>query len=380
MQSIICRLLSTFIESNLALLGYSGYSREDSSSSVTTESSARRLTRSESRGGTLKRRSGSQSEDQELMMELPEMLDLQASYDDVLQELRGLELQRETVLFQVDVLHDALEGAEEMLAEAQREASHATMELEQEREAKRKLEDMVSSLMQEVERLKEERKTIPAVPVYTLVKEQEREEEMARQQAQEMKIKKETQEQVSDATRDEDNSTKDAPLSIIRLDSESPGPNNGLPLETSVGGLLAASFKKERGEQPSDSPNRPLPLHVARLWSSVDSEDIEEGAEDSFTKFTKMVNKTLGPLMLGSQTPGNSQEENRRGIFPDRNNDTDSISAYEDACTDTPELDEGDGPRLPHDEGSPVDDNEGEPSNGNDPKNPKNTNDSCILS
>ncbi|CDQ72810.1 unnamed protein product [Oncorhynchus mykiss] len=121
-----------------------------------TECSARRLTRSESRGGTLKRRSGSQqSEDQELMMELPEMLDLQASYDDVLRELRGLELQRETVLFQVDVLHDALEGAEEMLAEAQREASHATMELAQEREAKRKLEDMVSSLMQEVERLKE---------------------------------------------------------------------------------------------------------------------------------------------------------------------------------------------------------------------------------
>ncbi|XP_021465787.2 unconventional myosin-XVIIIa isoform X2 [Oncorhynchus mykiss] len=377
MQSIICRLLSTFIESNLTLLGYS---REDSSSSVTTECSARRLTRSESRGGTLNRRSGSQSEDQELMMELPEMLDLQASYDDVLRELRGLELQRETVLFQVDVLHDALEGAEEMLAEAQREASHATMELAQEREAKRKLEDMVSSLMQEVERLKEERKTIPEVPVYTLVKEQEMEEEMARQQAQENKKNKIAQEQVSDTPGDEDNSTKDAPLSIIQLDSESPGPNNKLTLETSAGGLLAASFKKEREELPSDSPNRPLPLHVARLWSSVDSEDIEEGAEDSFTKFTKMVNKTLGPLMLGSQTPGNSQEENRRDIFPHRNNDTDSISAYEDACADTPELDEGDGPRLPHDEGSPVDDDEGEPSNGNDPKNPKNTNDSCILS
>eukprot|EP00063_Salmo_salar_P047878 XP_014022713.1 PREDICTED: uncharacterized protein LOC106583274 isoform X2 [Salmo salar] len=341
-----------------------------------TESSARRLTR---RGGTLERRSGSQSEDQELMMELPEMLDLQASYDEMLQELRGLELQRETVLFQVDILHDALEGAEEMLAEAQREASHATMELEQAREANRKLEDMVSSLMQEVERLKEERKTIPAVPVYTLVKEQEKEAEMARQQAQDMKIKKEAQEQVSDAPRDEDNSTKDAPLSIIQLDSESPGPNNGLPLETSAGGLIAASFKG-RGEQPSDSPTWPPPLHVARLWSSVDSEDIEEGADDSFTKFTKMVNKTLGPLMLGSQTPGNSQEENRCDIFPDRNNDTDSISAYEDACADTPELDEEDGPRLPHDEGSPVDDDEGEPSNGNDPKNPKNPNDSCILS
>ncbi|KAK6321235.1 hypothetical protein J4Q44_G00082110 [Coregonus suidteri] len=346
------------------------------------ESSARRLTRSDSRGGTLKRRSGSQQseEDQELMMELPERLDLQANYDDVLQELRGLELQRETVLFQVDVLQDALEGAEEMLAEAQREASHATMELAQEREAKRKLEDMVSSLMQEVERLKEERKTIPAVPVYTLVKEQEREEEMARQQAQEMKIKKEAQEQIRDAPRDEGNSAKDAPLSIIRLDSESPGSNNGLSSETSAGGLLASSFKKGRGEQPYDSPSRPPPLHVDRLGSSVDSEDEGEGAEDSFTKFTKMVNKTFGPLALGSQTPGSSQEENRRDIFPDRNNDTDSISAYEDACADTLELDEGDGPRLPHDEGSPVDDEEGDPSNGNEPKSPKNPNDSCILS
>nr|XP_046167054.1 leucine-rich repeat flightless-interacting protein 2 isoform X2 [Oncorhynchus gorbuscha] len=212
-----------------------------------TESSTRRLTHSDNRGGTLKRRSGSQSvEDQELM-ELPEMNDLQASYDDVLQELRGLELQRETLLFQVDVLQDALEGAEEMLAEAQREASHATMEVEREREAKRKLEDIVSSLMQEVERLKEERNTISAVPVYTLVKEQEREDEMARQQTPEMKIEKGAQEQIRDAPRDEDSSRQDAPLSIIRLDSEGPGPNNGLSSETSTGGLLASFFKKGGG-------------------------------------------------------------------------------------------------------------------------------------
>ncbi|CDQ65745.1 unnamed protein product [Oncorhynchus mykiss] len=253
-----------------------------------TESSTRRLTHSDSRGGTLKRRSGSQQsvEDQELM-ELPEMNDLQASYDDVLQELRGLELQRETLLFQVDVLQDALEGAEEMLAEAQREASHATMEVEREREAKRKLEDIVSSLMQEVERLKE-----------------------------------------------------------------------------------------GRGEQPSDSMTRASPLHVARM---VSSEDVADGAQDSFTKFTKIVNKTFGPLSLGSQTPGSNQEENGRDLSPDRNNDTDSISAYEDACADMPELEEGDGPRLPHDEGSPVDD-EGDLSNGNEPKSLKNPNESCILS
>ncbi|XP_024231797.1 leucine-rich repeat flightless-interacting protein 1 isoform X1 [Oncorhynchus tshawytscha] len=342
-----------------------------------TESSTRRLTHSDSRGGTLKRRSGSQQsvEDQELM-ELPEMNDLQASYDDVLQELRGLELQRETLLFQVDVLQDALEGAEEMLAEAQREASHATMEVEREREAKRKLEDIVSSLMQEVERLKEERNTISAVPVYTLVKEQEREDEMARQQATEMQIKKGAQEQIRDAPRYEDNSRQDAPLSIIRLDSEGPGPNNGLSSETSTGGLLASFFKKGRGEQPSDSLTQPSPIHVAQL---VSSEDVADGAQDSFTKFTKIVNKTFGPLSLGSQTPGRNQEENGRDLSPDRNNDTDSISAYEDACADMPELEEGDGPRLPHDEGSPVDD-EGDLSNGNEPKSIKNPNESCILS
>lgn len=54
-------------------------------------------------------------------------LELQTSYDEVVQELRGLEVERETLWFQVDVLQDALEGAEEMLAEAQREASHASM-------------------------------------------------------------------------------------------------------------------------------------------------------------------------------------------------------------------------------------------------------------
>lgn len=53
--------------------------------------------------------------------------ELQESYKEVVQELSGLEVQRETLLFQVDVLQDALEGVEEMLAEAQRAASQASM-------------------------------------------------------------------------------------------------------------------------------------------------------------------------------------------------------------------------------------------------------------
>ncbi|XP_037535562.1 leucine-rich repeat flightless-interacting protein 1 [Nematolebias whitei] len=138
-----------------------GLSEDESLRSIIeTESSSRRLTRSESRTGTLKRTTDSQS-DQDLLMGLPEMLELQASYDEVVQELRGLEVERETLLFQVDVLQDTLESAEELLAEAQREAGQASMELELEREARKKQESLVSSLRREVERLKEEMSNKP---------------------------------------------------------------------------------------------------------------------------------------------------------------------------------------------------------------------------
>lgn len=43
----------------------------------------------------------------------------------MVQELRGLEVEREALLFQVDVLQDTLEGVEELLAEAQREVRQA---------------------------------------------------------------------------------------------------------------------------------------------------------------------------------------------------------------------------------------------------------------
>lgn len=134
-----------------------GASEDESLRSIIkeAESSSRRLNRSDSRAGTLKRRTESQTE--ELLMGLPEMLELQASYEEAVAELRGLEVERDTLLFQVDVLQDSLEGVEELLAEAQREAGQANAELEREREARRKLESMVSALEKEVERLKEER-------------------------------------------------------------------------------------------------------------------------------------------------------------------------------------------------------------------------------
>ncbi|MEQ2191512.1 hypothetical protein XENOCAPTIV_029781, partial [Xenoophorus captivus] len=68
----------------------------------------------------------------DLFMGLPEMVTLillTASYDEAVQELRGLEVERETLLFQVDVLQDTLESVEELLAEAQREAGQANLAL-----------------------------------------------------------------------------------------------------------------------------------------------------------------------------------------------------------------------------------------------------------
>lgn len=363
---------------------------------IETENSTRRLTRSDSRG-TLKKRTESQQLEQDLIMGLPEMEDLQANYDEVVQELRGLEVQRDTLLFQVDVLQDALEGVEEMLAEAQREANQASMKLVCEREAKKKLEEMVSTLMLEVERLKEERHTIPAVPVYTLVREQE--EVLARQKAHEDKnLKKmEPLQNIGNPPSVEDHSSQDAPLSINRLESiPLDTQRKGSPTETSSGGLLSSLFRKGRGEQSSDGS-----FHDAQLGSSVDLEDPQEVAEDRqgpLSKLQRMVNKTFGhpaSLVLGSSPPKDgifrSPEENetdgKRDSYQDWNNDTDSISAYEDASADTPDLEKVfpassglNGRGLPNDAGLTDDEEEGDPSNTSQTNESQNPNDSCILS
>ncbi|XP_046882093.1 leucine-rich repeat flightless-interacting protein 1 isoform X2 [Hypomesus transpacificus] len=357
-----------------------------------TENSTRRLTRSDSRG-TLKKQSESQSE-QDLIIGFPEMEELQESYKEVVQELSGLEVQRETLLFQVDVLQDALEGVEEMLAEAQRAASQASMELEREREAKKKLEDMVSSLMQEVERLKEERNTIPSVPVYTFVREEEG--GLTRQKAYEGKDQmiKEAMENIGNAPSEDVDCSQDAPLSINRLESiPLDTQRNGLSAETSTG--LLSFLKKGRGEQSTDSYSHPPPLHDTQLGSSVDLEDVGEGTEDRqspLSKLHRMVNKTFGQmssLALGSSpsqegvfgSPEESQTEAKRDASPDRN-DTDSISAYEDASADTPELENVfpvfsgvNGTGLIDDACPTVEKEEGDPTNE-----ARNPNDSCIVS
>ncbi|KAM8913995.1 uncharacterized protein AB9W97_007296 [Spinachia spinachia] len=301
-----------------------GLSEDESLRSIIkeAESSSRRLTRSDSRAGTLKRRTESQS-DQELYMGLPEMLELQASYEEVVQELRGLEVERETLLFQVDVLQDTLESVEELLAEAQREARQANTELEREREAKKKLESMVCSLMQEVESIKEESKNKASATVA-------------------------------------------APCGSPQMKHDTK--------ETTKSSQLCEPYSGASRGQASDKGGQ------------------KEGAEDKgsvLMKVQKMVTNQLQSLALDcpSGEDGILRRIYENGVVsgrdpsPDRN-DSDSISAYEDASADTPEQerrfpDELDNSELPDDSEKSstksclVDDEKTQ-----DPKDP----DACVVS
>lgn len=48
-------------------------------------------------------------------------MELQADYEACLEELRSMDRDKDVLIFQLDRLHDDLEGAEETLAETQRE-------------------------------------------------------------------------------------------------------------------------------------------------------------------------------------------------------------------------------------------------------------------
>ncbi|XP_044073580.1 leucine-rich repeat flightless-interacting protein 2 isoform X2 [Siniperca chuatsi] len=269
-----------------------GMSEDESLRSIIkeTDSSSRRLTRSDSRAGAPKKRSDSQSE-QDLLMGLPEMLELQASYDEVVQELRGLEVEREALLFQVDVLQDTLEGVEELLAEAQREAGQLSLELEQEREAKRKLKSMVCSLMQEVERLKEERNNEPPAPANTHGSVDE-----VRRQGHQMK--NDAKESMKAAHREEK-----APSSESRA-SEEDGQNEEAVDEGGILMKLRKMISKPLSHTPSLALDNPF------FEDGVLRRPYENGVE-----------------IVDGRDPS-----------PDRH-DSDSISAYEDASAETPEQD-----------------------------------------
>ncbi|KAJ3603407.1 hypothetical protein NHX12_031149 [Muraenolepis orangiensis] len=249
-----------------------------------TESPSRRLTRSDSRSGTLKRKSESQQSEQDLSKALPDVMELQTSYEEVVQELHGLEVERETLLFQVDVLQDTLESVEELLAEAQREARQASMEVEQERVAKRKLEDTVRSLMSEVERLKEERNTISTRPAHSLL------------------IEAET---VTSTQAAAPNSTTHA---WDRTDGASASP---LPRGVTKSGECAAETDEGSSAEPKAS-------HLQKME-------------------TQMITLALGDPC---SPDGVLRRPCGQQLEDDQNNDTDSVSAYEDASAETPELDQ----------------------------------------
>ncbi|XP_034054168.1 uncharacterized protein si:ch1073-456m8.1 [Gymnodraco acuticeps] len=298
-----------------------GLSEDESLRSIIkeTESSSRRLTRSDSRAGTLKRRTDSQHSDQDIYMGLPEMLELQASYDEVVQELRGLEVERETLLFQVDVLQDTLEGVEELLAEAHREAGEASSVLGREREAKRKLESTVSSLMQEVERLKEERNNKPSAPENT----HEGLDEVDQITRQGEEVKNDSKELMKDSSLCETRASVSE--EVVECDGKE---------EESL--LMKLRIHKPLGHMPSLAVDNPF---------------------------------ADGVLLRSCE---NGLEEGR---------DSDSTSAYEDASAETPEQDrefpgeEGE-LDLPHDSEKSSPNNA--PVNG-DPQDPKNP-EACVVS
>lgn len=299
-----------------------GLSEDESLRSIIkeTETPSRRLARSDSRAGTLKKRSDSQQSEQDLFMGLPEMLELQASYDEVVQELRGLEVEREALLFQVDVLQDTLEGVEELLAEAQREAGQASLELEQEKEAKRKLESMVCSLMQEVERLKEENNKKPPVTVNGHGGVDE--DEVTRRQ-----MKSDAQE-------------------VMKAAHSEPH-----------------SRGKGEGEDQGNTPTKLLKM-VCKTLNHLPSLALDNPLSED------------GVL----RRPYENGVEDGRDLSPDRN-DSDSVSTYEDASADTPEQDkmfpgEAD---LPDDsvskDKSPINGCQVNDDEARDPKN-----ESCVMS
>ncbi|XP_029358680.1 unconventional myosin-XVIIIa isoform X2 [Echeneis naucrates] len=234
-----------------------GLSEDESLRSIIkeAESSSRRLARSDSRGGTLKRRSDSQQSEQDLFMGLPEM---------------------------VDVLQDTLEGVEELLAEAQREAGQASLKLEQEREAKKKLESMVCSLMEEVERLKEERNK-PSAPVNTHESEDEAtgQEQAAHRQDKELSLSE--------------------PCRNAQA-TEEIGQAQAAEEEGSGGTKLRKMVSKPVAHMPSLALNNVV-CEDGVLWRPCEN-DINDGRDPS----------------------------------PDRN-DSDNLSAYEDASAETPERD-----------------------------------------
>ncbi|XP_007239816.3 leucine-rich repeat flightless-interacting protein 1 [Astyanax mexicanus] len=296
------------------------------------ESNKRTLSRSDSRYGSLKRGETRESLSEEEHAGNPGMLELQANYEDSLQELQTLELRQEVLLFQVDCLQDALQGAEEMLAETQRESQEAHMELERERERRRKLEDSVARLVQEVERLKEENSSLSA--------------ELVRSTAETVGAEGNLADAVDGGVPNSTPSSDGVSQSSASTFASS---------EQKMLGILTSLFKNRRLEPSLLKPAGP---QSSSGGSSVDQE----------------VKEPEKPAELRAES-GLEGGVSQKALDGEEN---DESSGYEDAPSEfspasTPEGCAG----LLEDE---VVTEDGEPSNSDDPIFQKNPGDSCILS
>ncbi|XP_056462029.1 leucine-rich repeat flightless-interacting protein 2 isoform X1 [Gadus chalcogrammus] len=296
-----------------------------------TETPSRRLARSDSRSGTLKRKSGSQQCDQDIFKTLPDVMELQASYEEVVQERRGLELEREALLFQVDVLQDSLESVEELLAEAHREAGQARTEAELGRMTNRTLEDKVRALTTEVERLNEERDALATLQKHALILEEAK--------------------------------------AYSTLDQEAPS-----TLEQEAPSTLALA--------PSTLAQAPITQAPAPSSEEPWSSPLQKLADITLSKMSTLaLVDPRPPEGVRGRPDGWRLEEEE----DERNNDTDSVGAYEDASADTPDLDPQafPGPGEDDDDDDERDGGEEEErGGGTDPRDPKDQdpNSSCVLS
>ncbi|CAL8382718.1 unnamed protein product [Boreogadus saida] len=345
-----------------------------------TETPSRRLARSDSRSGTLKRKSGSQC-DQDILKTLPDVMELQASYEEVVQELRGLELEREALLFQVDVLQDSLESVEELLAEAHREAGQARTEAELERMTNRTLADKVRVLTTEVERLNEERDALATLQKHALILEEAK----------------------AYSTLD-----LEAPITLAQAPSTLDQAPITLALAPITLALAPSTLDQAPITQAQEAPitlaqapitQAPAPSSAGATGANAAGSGQGPSEEPWSIPLQKLADITLSKLstlaLVDPRPPkgvrgrpdGWRLEEDEED---ERNNDTDSVGAYEDASSDTPDLDPQAFPGPGEDDDDDDDDErdggeeeeEEERGGGTDPRDPKDQdpNNSCVLS
>lgn len=315
------------------------------------EETNRCLSRSDSRYGSLNRGQRVESVGEEDLTEKTEMVELRADYELCLQEVRALELHQEALLFQVDCLQDALEGAEEMLSEAKRESHAVKVELDHEREVRRKLENMITTLMQEINVLKEEQKSVSVVPVTRLVEDQ-------------TQVVRDVDDSTVFSGTSVDGDTSNEGMSIALSSTVSQSTISAQQPASSKGGL--ASFFKT--EQYQSKQAEPVWLQGAPRGTSVDQEaapvsDTESSRMDLNTNPMLQLKNTLYQMVLSNQ-----KREAQDG------DDNDESSGYEDAPSEfspSPLT-----PDMSPDRGVMEDDTDAGGSESGDPKNPE----SCILS